>query len=62
VSLGNDPKSAAYLNMLKREQPRVNLVNNFKKESALISNSKGKKHSFSFGDYVANSLVATFYP
>jgi hypothetical protein len=62
VSLGNDPRSAAYLEMLKREQPRVNLVGNFRKESALkIRNSKRNENSFSFGDYVANSLVAPFY-
>ncbi len=59
IACTDDINSIGYLNGLDRELPRLDICREYRSEYEEVRNAKGSRFKFSYGDYIAKSLIGS---
>ena len=59
IACTDDPQAISYLNRLDKKIPNVDVLDDYRSERAEILAVQGKNFPFSYGDYVAKTLIGS---
>ncbi len=61
VACTDDDSSMEYLDRWDKNIPRLDVVDDFRNERTQIIRAQGPQFRFSFGDYIAKSLIGSIH-